>query len=105
MIDLRQQELKKWHDYNFGEATSLPEWQVLGVCEEAGELAHAILKMRQGIRESTKEDAADAFGDIVIYGIQVMTLLGIDAEEAIRKTVSDVLKRDWKRFPKNGTTE
>jgi hypothetical protein len=31
-----------------------------------------------------------------------MTAEGIDAEKAIEKTINEVLKRDWKKYPSNG---
>jgi hypothetical protein len=53
----------------------------LGVIEEVGELSHAILKNRQGIR-GMKEGPAfiaardDAIGDILVYYIQLCTAQG-----------------------------
>lgn len=52
----------------------------LGVIEEVGELAHALLKRRQGIRgmgaDQVFADARDdAIGDILVYYIQLCTAL------------------------------
>lgn len=105
MVDLRQRELHEWVIKNFGKETQTSEWQFMGMVEEVGELGHALLKMKQNIRDVTNEDIGDAFADIVIYGIQIMTCKGIDAEEALRRTISKVLKRDWKKYPINGETK
>jgi NTP pyrophosphatase (non-canonical NTP hydrolase) len=102
-IELRQKELLDWQIKNFGldETTDLK--CTIGMCEELGELSHFILKTKQKIREGFNSDCkaeiADAFGDIFIYGIQLMTTRGIDAEEAIKTTIETVLKRNWKDNP------
>lgn len=95
----RQSELHEWQLQNFGKPTV--EHMALGVCEEAGELAHAVLKMQQKIREGTnlekaKAMIADAFADMIVFGCQLLTILEIDAEKAYHETVCEVLKRDWK---------
>ena len=61
-----QSELKVWTEYNFGKQdSSIP---ILGMIEELGELSHAILKEKQGIRQSDfLADKKDAIADIVIY--------------------------------------
>jgi NTP pyrophosphatase (non-canonical NTP hydrolase) len=77
--------------------------------EELGELAHPMLKHSQGIRgiteEQMKEQVGDAFGDINVYGCQLLTQLGLDAETSVTKAVDGVLKRDWKADPVTGKTE
>ena len=101
MIDLKQKELNEWQKYNFSEG--LTSDMIIGMLEELGELGHFYLKGKQGIREGAngdcKEKMADAFGDVVIYGIQVMTSIGLDAEDVLRDTITEVLKRDWKNNP------
>ena len=111
-FSLRQQELKDWQERNF--PPSLYDdltWDQLveririlelsiGMSEEVGELSHIIIKASQKIREGisgkiNKDLVADGFADTVIYGTQLLSMLGIDAEEAIRKTIDNVLKRDW----------
>lgn len=53
----------------------------LGIVEELGELAHAILKRRQGIR-GMKDDAAflskrdDAIGDVLVYLSNLLSATG-----------------------------
>lgn len=63
-----QAELRPWVEHNFGKR---PSWQpALGLQEEAGELAHAVLKKAQGIRGTPeKHDAAirDAVADLAIF--------------------------------------
>ena len=63
-----QERIWAWQHANFGaDKVCHP---LLGMCEEAGELVHAVLKMSQGIRGSEAEhtDAIkDALGDILIY--------------------------------------
>ena len=107
MLSLRQQELYKWQQKNFGEMSS--EELVLGMVEEIGELCHILLKRKQGIREGAnkteaelKAKVADAFGDVVIYGINMMQAEGLDAEKAIVETIKSVLKRDWVENPAEG---
>lgn len=104
MIDLKQKELAAWQAYNFGIAT--PEQVTLGMAEEVGELCHAILKRSQNIREGHNSNClheiADAFGDVMIYGIQLMSIEGLDAEQVLRATIDHVLTRDWRKNPQNG---
>ena len=72
-----QESLYDWQTYNFGEQAT--EITLLGICEEAGELCHAQLKLEQGIRGTTEEHEAeilDAIGDIMIYVLNYMS--GLD---------------------------
>ena len=102
MISLRQKELSDWQDRNFGNSsTCKSEWCAIGMAEELGELSHWYLKRKQGIREGArggnfKKEIADAFADMVVYGIQAMSDEGIDVEEAFSVTVKKVLARNWK---------
>lgn len=74
------------------------ELQALGVAEESGELAHAVLKFKQGIRgydfEKTHDEVGDAIGDIIIYAMGVADQLDISVEEALYKTVEHVINRN-----------
>jgi NTP pyrophosphatase (non-canonical NTP hydrolase) len=110
----RQKELSEWQRKNFtkgeiGNCDVCVFHHLAGMCEELGELAHALLKYRQGIRGMTevkmKEEVADAFGDVVVYGTQLLSELGIDAQETVEKTIEEVLKRDWKKDKTTGGTE
>lgn len=120
-MDLKQQELKEWQDRNFPrsryEVLSKKELidiiftlQVtLGICEEAGEIAHHVLKGVQGIREGIngidKEQIADGVGDTLIYSEQLLSALNIDAEKELPKIIDTVLSRNWIEQPKGPREE
>ena len=77
-----QKEHRKWSLKNF------PNQQahhcLLGMIEEVGELAHAHLKMEQGIRmnEDHLAGRADAIADTVLYLIGHCNYHGVDIGEA-----------------------
>jgi NTP pyrophosphatase (non-canonical NTP hydrolase) len=109
-IELKQKELNdvKWQINNFGKHEDDQDRVFQGMVEELGEMAHSLLKFKQNIYINDPEsgddvkfyklqdNVADAFGDIVIYGIQLMTTCQIDAEKAISDTIIKVLKRNWR---------
>ena len=101
MIDLKQKELARWQNKNFSSELNKIEYMALGMAEEVGEICHSILKGKQGIREGADGNdltmkIADDFADTVIFGIQLMSCLGLDAEQIITNTINNVvLKRDW----------
>ncbi len=100
-----QLEARAWRTRNFKD-TSTAMHQTLGVCEEAGELAHAVLKMEQGIRGDRTEhleEAADAVADIVIYLTGVCDNLGLDFQRCVEETWSSVKQRDWVANPVDGS--
>ena len=106
-----QGEIRKWREHNFQNATSVQ--QFLGVVEEVGELAHAMLKEMQGIREgahmnghraSTEESQMDAVGDIAIFLINFCTMKGWSFRRILQDTWREVGKRDFKKYPKNGVS-
>ena len=103
MIDLRQKELKEWQERNFGTHNDNLLKCALGVAEEAGEICHHVLKGSQKIREGVdginKEEVADGVADTLIYGIQLLSILGLDAEKEISAVIEKVLKRDWVKNP------
>ena len=74
-----------------------------GMSEEIGEMAHWYLKGKQLIRGATPEIAkdkmVDAFADVVVFGLQAMTALGVDAESNLKQIFDEVLKRDWTKNP------
>lgn len=76
-----QEEHKIWALKNFGIQEN--EDYALGMIEEVGELAHAILKRKQGIRnnENHGENIKDAIGDIVIYLIGFCNQLNINIDD------------------------
>jgi NTP pyrophosphatase (non-canonical NTP hydrolase) len=80
---LLQLQVRKWADSNF---PAMEPWEPLvGAMEELGELAHAHLKKKQGIRTREDHDASkkDAVGDIVVYLANYCGLNGIDFQEAV----------------------
>lgn len=87
-----QKELFEWQRCNFGDQPD--RRMVLGICEEAGELCHAHLKIEQQIRGSKDELVAkmrDAIGDIAIYGLNLLSnneeeAPGIAANKDVEKT-------------------
>ena len=110
----RQKELAEWQKKNFsrgetGECDTCAFRMLAGMTEELGELAHAVLKYHQGIRGITekemKEQVGDAFGDVIVYGSQLLSELGIDAEEAASKAIDGVLKRDWTKDKVTGGSD
>jgi NTP pyrophosphatase (non-canonical NTP hydrolase) len=92
-----QRESCEWRARAYPETRSI-ELQALGVCEEAGELAHAVLKYKQGIRgydrEKTREEVADAIGDIMIYACGVADQLDIDISRAVYEAWEHVRDRN-----------
>lgn len=109
MIDLKQRELAQWQKDNFGVSDTGILEMALGMSEEVGEIHHTILKGIQGIREGVhtldKKKVANGVGDTLIYGMQLLTMLGLDAEKEISEVIEEVLKRDWRKYPINGTGE
>lgn len=97
-----QREHKDWHKHNFGH---VPSWMpMLGMMEELGELAHALLKQEQKIRtnEDHDENIKDAIGDLLIFTIGLANTLGLDLRSVLAETWVKVRKRDWKKNPETG---
>lgn len=92
-----QQRMHDWRKAAYPDTRGI-ELQALGVAEESGELAHAVLKYKQGIRgydfAKTHDEVADAIGDIIIYAMGVADTLDISVEEALCKTVEHVINRN-----------
>jgi NTP pyrophosphatase (non-canonical NTP hydrolase) len=106
--NLRQLQARQgvWQKKNFpgGDDTN----PILGVVEEVGELAHAVLKARQGIRGTIEEHEAaamDAVGDIVIYLIALCNKRGWCFSDIVFATWAAVERRDWKADPKGGAEQ
>ena len=92
-----QDELKPWQEHNFPDR---PAYQpLLGVMEEAGELAHAHLKQEQNIRnnENHEANAKDAVADIVVYLADYCNARGFDFEVLLEETWLQVKQRDWRK--------
>lgn len=96
-----QGEIAIWVSHNFGPH---PSWHpLLGIQEEAGELAHAFLKREQGIRTNEDHDAGirDAVADLMIYLCDFCNSEKIDLEAELQDTWNRVKQRDWKKDPAN----
>jgi len=115
MVDLRQKELADWQAANFDnselECLSREELiktihilqMALGIAEEAGEIAHHVLKgtqhIRGGINGINVKEVVDGVGDCLIYGTQLLTAVDADVEEGITSTIDSILERNWKENP------
>ena len=100
-LDIIQEQHRIWTDHNFPNAPS--DDSLIGAFEEMGELAHAHLKRKQGIRGNNHEaEARDAIGDIIIYLLHYCTSNGWKMSDIIQETWDEVSKRDWIKNPENG---
>jgi|LGVF01.2.fsa_nt_gb NTP pyrophosphatase (non-canonical NTP hydrolase) len=103
-IDTIQTLHKRWTEKNFPDQVADDCFK--GVVEEVGELAHADLKKKQGIRGTSAEfdaEARDAVGDIMIYLMGYCTQRGWLLSEVLQDTWEKVVsKRDWVKYPGNG---
>lgn len=80
-----QSEVARWVAKNFPGAP--PSWQIWGLIEELGELTHAHLKNKQGIRGSNEKHIAagkDAIADSVIFFAHLCSTLLWDSEKVLR---------------------
>src|SRR4051812_46355062 len=101
-----QHDTQMWREKSFPAEHRTAPLQALGVCEEAGELAHAVLKMEQGIRGEREDhllEAEDAVGDICIYLMGLCEALGLSFESCIAGAWSQVQQRDWSQHKNDGT--
>lgn len=101
-----QLDLKLWKLHNF--PASDDRDQLLGIVEELGELAHAILKLRQGIRGTPAEHEAaakDAVGDLFIFLTNFCSARDWVLEDIIHDTVATVLRRDWQANKQSGQVD
>ena len=92
-----QREQGEWAARNFHDKKAYQP--ILGAAEEVGELAHAYLKMEQGIRGTRAEHEAamkDAIGDCAIFLMDFCNQMGWSYGEIIETTWNHVKKRDWK---------
>jgi NTP pyrophosphatase (non-canonical NTP hydrolase) len=107
-----QSRLRAWRQHNFPTSdgpTKIPgAIHLLGVAEEAGELAKAHIKQEQGIRgtpEEWEKKAQDSVGDIVIYLMQYCSDRGWNFQDLVTIVATEVLTRDWIKFPFNGVSQ
>ena len=95
-----QASVATWVRHNFPKDT--PETVVLGLCEEAGELARASLKRFQEIRgtaEEWKQEIRKEVGDIYLKLAHVAEAYGFSLEEAITDRWNEISTRDWRSNP------
>lgn len=109
-----QQEHAAWVKKNFPDQAKAQNrhQSFLGVVEEVGELAHAMLKYEQRIREyeelTVPTDVAfrvalmDGVGDLVVFLAGVCDTYGLDLEQCIELTWIKVKSRDWTKDPQKG---
>jgi NTP pyrophosphatase (non-canonical NTP hydrolase) len=105
-MDLKtlQEEHRVWSTKNFDCTDKIHP--ILGVVEEVGELAHAILKQAQCIRGdygAHELEAKDAVGDIIIYLVDVCSRRGWDLDDVVTSTWNQVKKRDWEKNKFDGS--
>lgn len=106
-----QSEVRAWAQRNFGnnqsKVTGVELFSLapmLGMVEELGELAHAVLKHHQGIRgfdnDGTYRDAVeDAVADLIIYAMDFSGRENLDLQTVMVKVVAKVTQRDWVAKP------
>lgn len=102
-----QHQHAAWEAVNFPMSEQNSMHSLVGVVEEIGELAHALLKKDQHIRGSAEEhDAAakDAIGDIFIYMAGLCNKNGWNMEGCIRRAWIEVGNRDWTKNKVDGGT-
>lgn len=73
----------------------------LGMNEEAGELAHVVLKGITGHygfddKEQIKEKAIDAIIDAFVFGLQILNELDTKFEDVFPKILEEVIERNKK---------
>jgi len=102
-----QAEHARWLEHNFPDQTPLDGF--LGMVEEVGELSHALLKYKQGIRGHAagemnhySEAVEDAMGDLFIFMCSFCNSNHLDLETIIMKTWEKVQQRDWQFDPERG---
>ena len=101
-LETLQALVREWTDHNFPYATSTEP--LVGMMEELGEVSHAWLKLKQGIRTDQNHDLAlkDGIGDMLIYMAHFCSLQGITLEECFQLAWDTVSKRDWIERPESG---
>lgn len=99
-----QGEHSEWQRRNFAESATGAN-SYLGMVEEMGEMAHAMLKRNQGIRDIDDEKALDliidAHCDWIIFSFGLANDLGYDLESELERVWGKVRNRDWIANPAN----
>lgn len=98
-----QAQHKVWMNHNFPEQTA--QQSFLGMVEEQGEMAHALLKHAQGIRgmdaSQMLEEVIDGHCDWMIFSFGLANLLGYDLEDELDRVFGKVMTRDWIANPED----
>lgn len=104
-----QAEVHEWSERNFG---LVPNSQIplrissfLGMVEELGEIAHAILKMTQGIRgtrEEHTEAIKDGIADLLVFTLDFCARNQMEAELLLDEVWKKVKQRDWNKNNQTG---
>lgn len=98
-----QSEVGEWSDRNFPGKEAVDP--LLGAVEEIGELSHAFLKAKQGIRGTAEEHRLaerDAVADTVVYLADFCHQRGHDFQELMEETWGKVKQRDWTKNKLDG---
>jgi NTP pyrophosphatase (non-canonical NTP hydrolase) len=102
-----QSEHNVWLQHNFPQQGTIDP--LLGIVEEVGELAHAILKYKQGIRghagadpDKYSEELKDALGDLFIFMCSFCNSHHLDLEVIVLEVWAKVRQRDWVADPELG---
>jgi NTP pyrophosphatase (non-canonical NTP hydrolase) len=89
--------MRLWQEHNF---PARDTWEPLvGVQEEAGELAHAHLQEHQGIRGTKEEheaEARDACGDLIVFLADYCNARGWDLQDILDEVWPQVQQRDFR---------
>jgi NTP pyrophosphatase (non-canonical NTP hydrolase) len=102
-LDELQRQMAEWELKNFGGQP--PHRMFMGMVEENGELAHALLKAEQNIRGSASEHEAkakDAVGDLLVFAFNFCSSKGWSLERILLDTWAEVSQRDWTIDPNEG---
>lgn len=102
-----QRDSDTWRQKNFPAEHRTPELQLLGVMEELGELSHAYLKWKQGIRKGTGNFVSrglmeDAVGDILIFLCGFCSEANLSMDYCLNSAWFEVQKRDWIKNKETG---
>lgn len=107
MIDMKkyQKEIDNLQKHFNKKARSLDEKDLviircaLGANEEAGEIAHVVLKNITGHYgfddvEKMKEKVTDAVVDMLVFGLQILNEIDVDFEKAFPAILESVIERN-----------
>lgn len=84
-----------WEAKNFPDSNAIDN--VLGMIEETGELAHAILKRKQGIRVNENHDTEirDAIADIALFLFGFVRKRYLRIEDVTKEASHYIRRRNW----------